>query len=98
MLGLGVGGGRAPDITGSVLPCHAGHSAFHWVPSGALQVSQRGPAHLPVVTSLVCHLDIDTLAATPALHPSLGATGPGTLHLLRPEPSSEDARSAFTVF
>lgn len=97
-MGLGEGGGRAPDVTGSVLPCHAGHSAFHWVPSRALQVSQRGPAHLPVVTSLVCHLDIDTLAATPALHPILGATGPGTLHLLRPEPSSEDARSAFTVF
>ena len=98
MMGLGEGGGRAPNVTGSVLPCHAGHSAFHWVPSRALQVSQRGPAHLPMVTSLVCHLDIRHSCCHPALHPSLGATGPGILHLLRPEPSSEDARSAFTVF
>lgn len=66
-MGLGEGGVRAPDITGSILPCHAGHSAFHWVPSRALQVSQWGPAPLPVVTSLVCHLDVDTLAATPRL-------------------------------
>ena len=75
MMGLGEGGGRAPDVTGSVLPCHARHSAFHWVPSRALQVSQRGPAHLPVVTSLVCHLDIDTLAATRLSIPALELQG-----------------------
>ena len=97
-MGLGKGGGQAPDITGSVLSCHARHSAFHWVPSRALQGSQRGPAHLPVATTLVCHLDVDILAAVPALHPGRGAAGPGTLHLLRPGPSSEDAGSAFTVF
>ena len=54
MMGLGEGGGRAPNVTGSVLPCHAGHSAFHWVPSRALQVSQRGTlahGHKPGVPS-----------------------------------------------
>lgn len=97
--GSGGGGRTSPrhHRLHPALPCRA-----LCVPLGALKSPSGVPAgagslargHKPGVPPgrrhSCCHSE--------ALHPSLGATGPGTLHLLRPEPSSEDARSAFTVF
>lgn len=83
-------GWMCPTSQASSCPAACGTLHLHWVPSRALQVSQQGPALLPVVTTLVSHLDVDTLVATPAPAPAWSCRA-GTLHLLRPGPSSEDA-------
>lgn len=92
------GADRPPTSQALSCPAMPGTLLSTGCPQEPFRCPQWRPAHLPVATTLVCHLDVDALAATPALRPGLGAAGPGTLHLLRPGPSSEDAGSAFTVF